>query len=264
MVSAQQYPLPSCAYFRFPKCVQQGGGYRWPLLALRRLFVFTLSLLKLSASVFLSFFINLSPSFILLSLIHPRLSSIRLCLLCPQSIGRCLGVSCLYSICLCLCLYSISLLLYLFFLYSVFDFVSFVATIFLFAFVSFFSNLSLFLSVPLTRRDMTPSIFTGLCTASAKRLRAGEKERGPHWGRCLCCRQSIRICLCILPLIYPSLSPSSPIHVLVFVYLVCICPWLRVFSLYTICLCFVSFVSNLSLIHHFVCLSHPQDEARPR
>ena len=33
-----QYPLPCCAHFRFPKCVQQGRGYRWPLLAPGRLF----------------------------------------------------------------------------------------------------------------------------------------------------------------------------------------------------------------------------------
>ena len=33
----QQYPLPCCTHFRFPKCVQQGGGYCWPLLALGRL-----------------------------------------------------------------------------------------------------------------------------------------------------------------------------------------------------------------------------------
>ena len=28
-----------CAHFRFPKYVEQGRGYRWPLLALRRLFL---------------------------------------------------------------------------------------------------------------------------------------------------------------------------------------------------------------------------------
>ena len=28
--NGQQYPLPCCAHFRFPKCVQQGRGYRWP------------------------------------------------------------------------------------------------------------------------------------------------------------------------------------------------------------------------------------------
>ena len=33
----QQYSLPCCAHFRFPKCVQQGRGYCWPLLALGRL-----------------------------------------------------------------------------------------------------------------------------------------------------------------------------------------------------------------------------------
>ena len=26
--NGQQYPLPCCAHFRFPKCVQQGRGYR--------------------------------------------------------------------------------------------------------------------------------------------------------------------------------------------------------------------------------------------
>ena len=39
--NGQQYPLPYSPHFRFPKCVQQGRGYRWPLLALDRLsFIF--------------------------------------------------------------------------------------------------------------------------------------------------------------------------------------------------------------------------------
>ena len=35
--NGQQYPLPCRAHLRFPKCVRQGRGYRWPLLALGRL-----------------------------------------------------------------------------------------------------------------------------------------------------------------------------------------------------------------------------------
>ena len=35
--NGQQNPLPCCTYFRFPKFVKQGRGYRWPLLDLGRL-----------------------------------------------------------------------------------------------------------------------------------------------------------------------------------------------------------------------------------
>ena len=38
IVNGQQYPLPCCKCFRFPKWVQQGRGYRWTLLALGCLF----------------------------------------------------------------------------------------------------------------------------------------------------------------------------------------------------------------------------------